>query len=645
MVLRAAIYTRISKASDPGDVDASTARQERLCRQWLGSQGYRPTVVYSDELSASNERRPRPQFEALLRDVRSGRLNLIVAWRVDRFVRQVNDFERLLDACREGSVLLRSVTEEIDAVEPMKVAMGRMMALFASYEGDIRSLRWRAREIERAQRGEFPRQGVYGLSADGTELVADEVAVVREAAARVLGGEYMSAIAADFARRGVTRRDGLPHTHRTIRQILRDPGIWGARHYKGTVVAEDCWPAVLDPLYAAQVRYRLDSGGRRWRPRALLSGMLECECGGPMTLATVRTASGAYDTYRCQRGTGCGRHTINRKIVETMTRELVLTRLSKRYPGNHYRPWNRDRINAAVAAYDRYTGAIQAINSAYFWRAEISRPEWYALRDSIALATDQTVARLGYTKPPEVPPGIPPRKLGDHWDDLTLAAQRAVMKMEIQRIVIITSPDLERVSPRRLVPVWVLPDPPSWSMPTAADLEERRAANPSTWVRTVWERSTDEMRRSAKPVSYTEADRLLGTAAGSAKNMVARGMLTNVGTQRAGRIDISDIDRHLHWRATRDSRFGPRSPRRAQQLDRRRAWKNRTADRPPIARTRATSTLMYTTAELSEELGISTHTLINWARQGAVPSLLLQGRRVYPKNAIGIWLAQRSTRS
>ena len=93
--IRAAIYCRISDADDPHGVKG----QEKDCRAVCADHGWPVADVYvDDDVSASGDasRKPRPEYDRMLRDIRRGAINLIVTTEPERLTRRPPETEAFI---------------------------------------------------------------------------------------------------------------------------------------------------------------------------------------------------------------------------------------------------------------------------------------------------------------------------------------------------------------------------------------------------------------------------------------------------------------------------------------------------------------------------------------------------------------------
>src|SRR5436305_14744324 len=91
------IYARIS--SDREGDQLVVGRQIEDCKGLAAERGWIVADLYvDDDISASSGKR-RHEYERLLVDLRSGRIQGIVVWHLDRLHRQPRDLEAFIDLC------------------------------------------------------------------------------------------------------------------------------------------------------------------------------------------------------------------------------------------------------------------------------------------------------------------------------------------------------------------------------------------------------------------------------------------------------------------------------------------------------------------------------------------------------------------
>ena len=90
----AGIYIRVSTL-DQAREGFSLGQQEEQLKAFCERKGYEIYKVYADEgISAKNDK--RPAYREMLKDVKNGTINVIVAFKMDRLTRSVFDVEKLM---------------------------------------------------------------------------------------------------------------------------------------------------------------------------------------------------------------------------------------------------------------------------------------------------------------------------------------------------------------------------------------------------------------------------------------------------------------------------------------------------------------------------------------------------------------------
>jgi site-specific DNA recombinase len=119
--LRAAIYARFSTDMQR---DASIEDQVDSCRDFVRQQGWHVTEIYSDE-AVSGSSMFRPGIERLQRDVRAGKIDIVVSEGLDRLSRSLADVSKFYDRMEHLGVEIWTITEL--KVDKMVIVLKGMM--------------------------------------------------------------------------------------------------------------------------------------------------------------------------------------------------------------------------------------------------------------------------------------------------------------------------------------------------------------------------------------------------------------------------------------------------------------------------------------------------------------------------------------
>jgi site-specific DNA recombinase len=301
--LRVGIYARISE-DDKGD-EKGVARQIEWGRAMAAEMGdSNPTIYVDNDISAHQTRRRRRDYERLLVDIAAGRLDMVLATHPDRLYRRAADLERLIPLIESSGVSVR--TKHAGEVE-LSTASGKMTARIvgAVAQGEVERMQERQRDKKAAmaEAGEvLGGARPFGYQDGGYELDEAEAEELRDAARRVLAGDSVGEIAADWNRRGVQTARGTTWTGAKVRRVLiRYRNVAIVEHH-GEVVGAARWAPVLDEETFAGVRAILGDGKplTRHRPHVdrLLSGIARCGVCGAVLHGAGQSASGTY-RYKC----------------------------------------------------------------------------------------------------------------------------------------------------------------------------------------------------------------------------------------------------------------------------------------------------------------------------------------------------------
>lgn len=144
--LRAARYIRVSRADQrPGlQADETGAFIER--------RGWTLVETYTD-LGVSGSKARRPGLDAMKRDARRGRFDLLLVYRTDRLFRSLREMVVTLDDLSALGIEFASCSEPFDTSVPSGRLLLSMVASFAEFERDILRERTRAGLAAARKRG------------------------------------------------------------------------------------------------------------------------------------------------------------------------------------------------------------------------------------------------------------------------------------------------------------------------------------------------------------------------------------------------------------------------------------------------------------------------------------------------------------
>src|ERR1700737_1506686 len=122
LTIRCAIYTR--KSSDEGLAQEfnSLDAQREACEAYIVSQRHAGWVALAnlyDDGGLSGGTMERPALKQLLGDIKAGKVQIVVVYKVDRRTRSLADFAKIVDVLDAHNVSFVSVTQQFSTTTSM----------------------------------------------------------------------------------------------------------------------------------------------------------------------------------------------------------------------------------------------------------------------------------------------------------------------------------------------------------------------------------------------------------------------------------------------------------------------------------------------------------------------------------------------
>jgi site-specific DNA recombinase len=278
--MNAGIFLRLSKAKgEEEDSEAAYERYEAHSRALCERRGWTVAVVYREPIGSAYQPRQRATFRRALADLRSGRIQVLVAIEWARLSRNRRDNEALWELVEDAGAIVATADGQDTTTRSGRQAL-EIKAMTARWESDEISERVRRQQEQAAAKGGPPPGGrrLFGYGPRRETIIEDEAAVVREAARRLLAGESLRSVTA-WANTQSTTTTGREWSLRTLRDTLMSPGLAGRRVYRGVDFAEGRWEPIIDRATHEMLVAILSDPSRRTRGpgvKHLLSGLVCC---------------------------------------------------------------------------------------------------------------------------------------------------------------------------------------------------------------------------------------------------------------------------------------------------------------------------------------------------------------------------------
>lgn len=267
-----AIYTR--KSSDEGleqEFNSLDAQRE-ACLAYIQSQkseGWMSVKQPYNDGGFSGGTMERPGLQQMLADIKVGKINIIVVYKIDRLTRSLMDFAKLVEVFDQHSVTFVSVTQSFNTTTSMGRLTLNVLLSFAQFEREVTGERIRDKISASKQKGMWM-GGVppIGYEIKDRHLIPNEehAAFIRMIYERYLELESIGHLTEDLRKRGIktpvraslqgNRTGDCFMTRSALQHILRNPVFIGKiRHkdkiYDGqhpAIMSEDLWNAAQQKL-------------------------------------------------------------------------------------------------------------------------------------------------------------------------------------------------------------------------------------------------------------------------------------------------------------------------------------------------------------------------------------------------------------
>jgi site-specific DNA recombinase len=302
--LRCAIYTR--KSTEDGleqDFNSLDAQRE-ACEAFINSQkseGWRLIKGRYDDGGLSGGSMERPALKKLLSDVRAGKVDIIVVYKVDRLTRSLTDFAKIVEILDNKEASFVSVTQAFNTTTSMGRLTLNVLLSFAQFEREVTAERIRDKIAASRKKGLWMGGPVpLGYDVKDKKLLINgpEAKMVQSLYKLYLDLDTVRDVKIEAGRRGYrTKRQtystgrqvgGCEFTRGRLYHLLRNPLYIGrVKHKDQTYLGRH--KEVIDQQTWEEVQAKLEGRAMRSKdmPRCsnkpLLLGLLFDEAGERLT--------------------------------------------------------------------------------------------------------------------------------------------------------------------------------------------------------------------------------------------------------------------------------------------------------------------------------------------------------------------------
>ena len=154
------LYPRVS-TEDQSRYGHGLDEQEESMKKLCDFKGYTIYKIYREE-GVSAKSMDRPKFQEMINDLKSGKINKIIVYKLDRLTRSIQDLESICKLIEETDTSLESVSEEINTDTATGKFFIRMTTILAQLEIERTSERTKFGLTGAAKKGHFSGKAPIG---------------------------------------------------------------------------------------------------------------------------------------------------------------------------------------------------------------------------------------------------------------------------------------------------------------------------------------------------------------------------------------------------------------------------------------------------------------------------------------------------
>ena len=169
----AGVYIRVS-TEDQAREGFSLGEQEEKLLQLCSFKDLEVYKVYKDAGISAKDMEHRPQFQEMLQDMKEGKINYIVAYKLDRITRSVRDLEELISVLEQYNCFLLCDRDDVNTSTANGRFFVRMLTVLSQLEIEIVSERTKFGLNGAIKSGHIPGQRPFGYTkSEDKKMIVD----------------------------------------------------------------------------------------------------------------------------------------------------------------------------------------------------------------------------------------------------------------------------------------------------------------------------------------------------------------------------------------------------------------------------------------------------------------------------------------
>ena len=339
----AGIYIRVS-TEDQAREGFSLGEQEEKLRQLCKYKDFEIYKVYKDAGISAKNMKDRPAFQEMLEDMKAGKLNYIVAYKLDRVTRSVRDLEVLITTLEDYHCFLICDRDDVNTSTANGRFFVRMLTVLSQLEIEIVSERTKFGLNGAIKSGHIPGKCPFGYYRD-TDKTLKINNSTKDLVIRIfemyLEGKSYQAIANILNSEKITSPTKKKWCDSTIDRIINNKIYIGdyeryrLDNSKETEVFMNVAPAIITRAMWEEVQKQKEKNQRSYcrnRVYIFFQKLICPTCGSIMTCKGAGGSKAKYLYYHCD---NCNLY-YNESEIENCLIDYILDLVEYDYHINKY---------------------------------------------------------------------------------------------------------------------------------------------------------------------------------------------------------------------------------------------------------------------------------------------------------------------
>ena len=300
-------YARVSTTEQAENGHSIDEQQDRM-QKYADAMGWTVFKIYTDA-GFTGANTDRPALQRMIRDIKAGKIDRVLVYKLDRLSRSQKDTLMLIDdVFLANGCDFVSMGENFDTSTPLGRAMIGILAVFAQLEREQIKERMLMGKEARAKTGKFGGKIPIGYDYVDKQLVINEfekmqiVKIFKDYS----GGKTIRKITQELNKAGFTHKYGewIPQTvsdvlsHKTYMGLIP----FNENQYDGIheAIIDEALFNKVQAIKAQKYHEHMTLHRRAGKAVAYLAGFLYCkQCGAKFGKLTTKSRQYHYEYYAC----------------------------------------------------------------------------------------------------------------------------------------------------------------------------------------------------------------------------------------------------------------------------------------------------------------------------------------------------------